>query len=145
MVFSRVEGENVVARASTRVSFPTYSPRRACLVRATCTASRACTRSPDRGGRCYRAYRIVAAVGVPGQYDGIQGRSWKSPPILDNPSTTTRMRRRTYELFYDGARLAQVAPRTSRASYWVSNTRSRTLINAQMLAIARSLTRVGER
>jgi polyisoprenyl-teichoic acid--peptidoglycan teichoic acid transferase len=84
-------------------------------------------------------------VGVPGQYDGIQGRSWKSPPILDNPSTTTRMRRRTYELFYDGARLAQVAPRTSRASYWVSNTRSRTLINAQMLAIARSLTRVGER
>src|SRR5215218_1831991 len=93
MVFSRVEGENVVARASTRVSFPTYSPRRAC------------TRSPDRGGRCYRAYRIVAAVGVPGQYDGIQGRSWKSPPILDNPSTTTRMRRRTYELFYDGARL----------------------------------------
>jgi hypothetical protein len=99
----------------------------------------------DRAHRRYRAYRIVVATGRQGQFYGIQGTNWKSPPILDNPSSTTRMRGRTYELFYDGNRLAQVAWRTPRAAYWVSNTLSRTLTNAQMLAIARSLSRVGER
>ena len=69
----------------------------------------------------------------------------KAPPILDNPATTTRMRGRTYELFTDGNRLALVAWRTPRGAYWVSNTLSRTLTNPQMLAIARSLSRVGDR
>jgi hypothetical protein len=55
------------------------------------------------------------------------------------------MRGRTYELFTDGNRLALVAWRTPRGAYWVSNTLSRTLTNQQMLAIARSLSRVGER
>ena len=54
-----------------------------------------------------------------------------------------RMRGRSYELFYDGTRLRLVAWRTPRGVYWVSNTLSKTLTNKQMLAIARSLTRVG--
>ena len=40
-------------------------------------------------------------------------------------------------------RLRLVAWRTPRGVYWVSNTLSKTLTNRQMLAIARSLTRVG--
>ena len=63
----------------------------------------------DRAHRRYRAYRIVVDTGEQGQYYGIQGTNWKAPPILDNPSTTTRMRGRTYELFYDGNRLRLVA------------------------------------
>jgi hypothetical protein len=99
----------------------------------------------DRGQHRHRAYRIVVSTGLTGQYYGIQGTNWKSPPILDNPSATTRMVGRTYELFTDGNRLALVAWRTQRAVYWVSNTLSRNLTNSQMLAIARSLSRVGER
>jgi polyisoprenyl-teichoic acid--peptidoglycan teichoic acid transferase len=38
-----------------------------------------------------------------------------------------------------------VAWRTPRAVYWVSNSLSETLTNSQMLAIARSLGRVGEK
>jgi polyisoprenyl-teichoic acid--peptidoglycan teichoic acid transferase len=97
----------------------------------------------DRSGRTQRAYRIVAYEGTIGQYYGVQGTTWKAPPILDDPSETMRMRGRKYELFYDGDRLRLVAWRTDRGVYWVSNTLLRTLTNRQMLALARSLTRVG--
>ncbi len=97
----------------------------------------------DRSNNRYDAYRIVLSTGQPGEYYGVQGMSWKAPPVLDNPSDKMRMRRRTYELFYDGTQLRLVAWRTPRGVYWVSNTLSLTLSNQQMLAIARSLTRVG--
>jgi polyisoprenyl-teichoic acid--peptidoglycan teichoic acid transferase len=145
VIFSKVEGENFVAAASTHLSFPTYYPR-ARLSRGRYVYGRPRVYDIfDRARRRYRAYRIVVNTGVQGQYYGVQGTNWKSPPILDNPSSTTRMRGRTYELFTDGNRLALVAWRTPNGSYWVSNTLSRTLTNPQMLAIARSLSRVGER
>jgi len=97
----------------------------------------------DRGGDRHRAYRIVAFEGSIGQYYGVEGTTWMSPPILDDPSERRRMGGRTYELFYDGHRLRIVAWRTPRAVYWVSNTLMRTLTNRQMLAIARSLKRAG--
>jgi LCP family protein required for cell wall assembly len=145
VVFSRVDAENFVAEAETRLPFPVY------YAGARLSRGRHVYGKPrvydvfDRGKHRHRAYRIVVSTGVQGQYYGIQGMNWKSPPILDNPSTTIRMRGRTYELFTDGNRLAIVAWRTNRGVYWVSNTLSRTLTNRQMLAIARSLTRVGDR
>jgi LCP family protein required for cell wall assembly len=145
VINSKVEGEDFVAAASTHLSFPTYYPR-VRLSRGRYLYGRPRVYDIfDRAHRRYRAYRIVAATGVQGQFYGIQGTNWKSPPILDNPSTTTRMRGRTYELFTDGNRLALVAWRTPNGVYWVSNTLSRTLTNPQMLAIAGSLSRVGER
>lgn len=97
----------------------------------------------DRAKTRYEAYRMVLATGVAGQYYGVQGTSWKAPPILDSPSDTMRMGGRKYELFYDGTRLRLVAWHTPRGVYWVANTLSKSLTNRQMLAIARSLTRVG--
>jgi LCP family protein required for cell wall assembly len=145
VIFSKVEGEDFVAAASTHLSFPTYYPR-ARLSRGRYLYGRPRVYDIfDRAHRRYRAYRIVVATGVQGQFYGVQGTSWKSPPLLDNPSSTRRIRGRTYELFNDGNRLALVAWRTKRGAYWVSNTLSRTLTNPQMLAIARSLSRVGER
>jgi polyisoprenyl-teichoic acid--peptidoglycan teichoic acid transferase len=100
----------------------------------------------DEDGNRHAAYRLVVAEDVAaGQYYGIQGTTWKSPPILDDPSERRRMGRRTYELFYDGGRLRIVAWRTSRGVYWISNTLLRTLRNRQMLALARSARRIGER
>ena len=54
-----------------------------------------------------------------------------------------RMAGRKYKLFYDGSRLRFVSWSTPRAVYWVSNSLSKTLTNAQMLAIAASLSRFG--
>jgi LCP family protein required for cell wall assembly len=145
VIFSKVEGENYVAAASTHLSFPTYYPR-ARLSRGRYLYGRPRVYDIyDRAHHRFRAYRIVVATGRQGQFYGVQGTNWRSPPLLDNPSGRTRMAGRTYQLFTDGNRLAFVAWRTPRAVYWVSNTLSRTLTNAQMLAIARSLTRVGER
>jgi LCP family protein required for cell wall assembly len=97
----------------------------------------------DRAKKRHRAYRIVAYEGRIGQYYGVQGTDWRSPPILDDPAGRVRSGGRTYELFYDGSRLKLVAWRTRRGSYWVSNTLLRTLTNKQMLAIARSVRTLG--
>jgi polyisoprenyl-teichoic acid--peptidoglycan teichoic acid transferase len=97
----------------------------------------------DRTGKRHRAYRIVGYQGRIGQYYGIQGTDWRSPPILDDPTRRVRSGGRTYELFYDGTQLKLVAWRSRRGSYWVSNTLLRTLTSKQMLAIARSLRSLG--
>jgi LCP family protein required for cell wall assembly len=96
------------------------------------------------GGGSHRAYRIVLAQGESGQFYGVQGTTWRSPPILRGPHATRRMRGRTYGVYSDGGRIRVVSWRTRRAVYWVSNTLSGRLSNAQMLAVARSLVRVGQ-
>ena len=91
------------------------------------------------GGRRYGAYRMVIKKGVVGEYYGVQGLTWKDPPILDNPTEVRRIRGRAYELHYDGDRLRLVAWRTRKAVYWISNTLLQSLSERQMLAIARSV------
>jgi len=97
----------------------------------------------DEKRRRHLAYRMVLKKGSIGEYYGIQGTTWKDPPILSNPSETVRLGRRTFELYVDGNRLRLVALRTPRAVYWVSNTLLLSLTNQQMLAIAKSLQPVG--
>ena len=97
----------------------------------------------DRGGKRHRAYRLVVAEDeTEGQYYGIEGTSWRNPPILSGKHQTVRMAGRSYRVYYDGARIRRVAWQTPRGAYWVSNTLSRDLSNRQMLGIARSLTRI---
>jgi polyisoprenyl-teichoic acid--peptidoglycan teichoic acid transferase len=97
----------------------------------------------DRSGHKHQAYRLVVAENVTeGQYYGVQGIAWPNAPILQAASTTLKMGRRTFELFYDGQHLRVVAWRTAKAAYWVSNTLTRSLSNREMLGIARSLTRI---
>ena len=93
-------------------------------------------------GKKHEAYRLVVSKGINGEYYGIQGMTWKDPPILDNPDGTRIAAGRKLKLYYDGRRLRLVAWRTRRAVYWVSNTLSQSLNNRQMLAIAESLTRL---
>ncbi|MEA2150917.1 MAG: polyisoprenyl-teichoic acid--peptidoglycan teichoic acid transferase [Solirubrobacteraceae bacterium] len=98
----------------------------------------------DRGRHKYRAYRIVLSEGESGEYYGVQGTTWKAPPILDNPTDEVRMRNRTYQRYFDGSRIRLIAWRTPKAAYWVSNTLSQKLTNKQMMDIARSLQRIGQ-
>ena len=91
-----------------------------------------------RNGERHKAYRMVAKRGLVGEYYGVQGTTWKEPPILADRSEKRKMGERTFELHYDGDRLRLVAWRTKRAVYWVSNTLLQTLSERQMLSIARS-------
>jgi polyisoprenyl-teichoic acid--peptidoglycan teichoic acid transferase len=93
-------------------------------------------------GKKYGAYRMVLRkYNADGEYYGVQGTTWKNPPILDDPTDTRRLGGREYELHFAGDRLRLVAWRTSKAAYWISNTLLQTLTEKQMLAIARSTRR----
>ncbi len=100
----------------------------------------------DRNKNKYRAYRLVLSVEGKGngQYYGVQGMTWKAPPILDNPTDEVRMRKRTYRRYFDGRKIRLIAWETPKAVYWVANTLSHTLTNRQMMDIARSLQRIGQ-
>ena len=87
----------------------------------------------------------MVSKGVIGEYYGIQGTTWREPPILDDPSEIRRVNGRRLELHYDGKRLRIVAWRTKHAVYWVSNTLTQSLGKDQMLGIAASLRRLGQK
>ncbi|MBA2517465.1 MAG: LCP family protein [Solirubrobacterales bacterium] len=96
----------------------------------------------DRAGKAHRAYRIVMAESVErGEYWGVQGTTWRTPPVLTKGGSPVRLRGRDYRVFYDAKRIRVVSWRTPRAVYWVSNTLGNALTNTEMLGIARSLTR----
>jgi LCP family protein required for cell wall assembly len=96
----------------------------------------------DTQGRPFRAYRLVLATGAAGEFYGVQGMTWKDPPLLANPDRVRKQGGRTLLEYFDGARLRQVAWRAPNAVYYVTNTLNRKLTNAQMLAIAASLRRL---
>jgi LCP family protein required for cell wall assembly len=145
LVLRKEEGENHVLDITTKLpDLPVYFPR-ARLARGGYVRD-----SPrsydiyDRNKNKYRAYRIVLAQGDNGQYYGVEGTTWKAPPILDNPTDEVRMRGRTYQRYFDGHRIRLIAWKTDRAVYWVANTLSKSLTNLQIMDIARSLQRIGE-
>jgi LCP family protein required for cell wall assembly len=137
-------GENLAVLASRRLkTLPFYFPE------YRTTGSRYDNETPriyserDEQGQLYRAYRIVIYNGAPGEYYGVQGQTWRDPPLLANPDRIREVNGRKLMLFYDGSKLRQVAWRTSRAVYWVTNTLNRKLSNPRMIAIAGSLRRLG--
>jgi len=84
------------------------------------------------------SYRMVIKRGLVGEYYGIQGTTWKNPPILSSDVEERKLGRRTFLIQYDGDRVRLVAWRTDKGVYWISNTLLQTLSERQMLAIARS-------
>jgi LCP family protein required for cell wall assembly len=90
-------------------------------------------------GRNYGAYRMVLQTPEIGEYYGLQGTTWRNPPILEGVTETRTIGKRTYELVRDGDRVKLVAWRTPKAVYWISNTLLLTLTEKQMMAIARSV------
>ena len=66
-----------------------------------------------------------------------------SPPLLAHPTSTTNVHGRRLLLFKAGSRLRYVAWKRKKAVYWVSNSLTLSLSNAQMIGIAASLTHLG--
>jgi polyisoprenyl-teichoic acid--peptidoglycan teichoic acid transferase len=95
------------------------------------------------GKKEYQSYRLYLALGPAGEYYGVQGTTWKDPPILQGPHDVVEREGKELEVFYDGTKVRQVAYRTKKGVYWVSNTLTRDLDKARMIAIAGSLARLG--
>lgn len=148
LVDAKRQGEDVIAplEARDRVHFPIYFPQ-GLSKRGRWTGSPPEPRTytlRDRAGKKHEAYRLVFTQDeVNGDYYGVQGTTWRNPPILAKGGERLRLRGRDYRLFYDGRKLRIVAWQTRSATYWVSNTLGLALTNTEMLGIARSLTRVG--
>ena len=138
------EGENmaVIAESQGRLGFPFYFPS----LRK--TGSSYPDEKPriygirDGQGKLHRAYRMVLYAGAYGEYYGVQGMSWKHPPILDDPDRTRSVNGRKLMLYYDGDRIRLVAWRTQKAAYWVTNTLTMSIPNSRLIAIAGSLRRL---
>lgn len=147
LMLAREEGENHVLTMDLRLSplgLPVYFPGARSGRGGYVKASPRSYEIFDRNKNRYRAYRIVLYSGEIGQYYGVQGTTWKAPPILDNPTDEVRMRKRTYKRYFDGRMIRLIAWETPKAVYWVSNTLSQALTNKQMMGIARSLQRIGQ-
>jgi LCP family protein required for cell wall assembly len=141
---ARVEGENmaILAEAQGKLGFPFYFP----ALRK--TGSRYADSKPriyairDATGKLHRAYRLVLNAGSFSEYYGVQGMSWKDPPILDDPDRTRTVGGRKLRLYYDGQHLRLVAWKTPKAAYWVTNTLNLSIPNNRLIAIAGSLRRL---
>jgi LCP family protein required for cell wall assembly len=88
--------------------------------------------------RKYRAYRLVISEGEIGHYYGIQGTTWKNPPILSGPHEDREVGGRKVQVYYDGERVRLVSWKTKQGAYWISNTLTQKLTLKQMLAIVRT-------
>jgi LCP family protein required for cell wall assembly len=136
------EGQDQAAAAAVELDLPVYYPRLR-TERSDYMGTPRVYPIQDPDGERHEAYRMVLDAEGVGEYVGVQGTSWRDPPILDAPSEVRRLAGRDYLLFFDGSRLARVGWRTERGAYWVSNTLLRSLSNRELLGIARSLTRIG--
>ena len=90
------------------------------------------------GNKYHKAYRMVIKRDKLGEYYGVQGTTWKNPPLLEGGFDTIKAGKHTYEVHYDGDRVKLVAWRTPKAVYWISNTLLQSLNKEQMLSIART-------
>jgi len=92
----------------------------------------------NRQNKHFPAFRIVVAKGKVGEYYGIQGTTWKDPPILRSPSNTEEHDGVRYMIFRDANRVRLIGWRTGGGTYWISNTLPENLNEQQMMDIARS-------
>jgi hypothetical protein len=82
---------------------------------------------------------LTFQVGQTSEYWQIEESTWKSAPILDNPSFTLVHKGQKYLVYTTGGAVQRIALVTPQATYWVSNSILNELSNSTMLAIAESL------
>jgi LCP family protein required for cell wall assembly len=145
------DGQSEVAQLRSRMQV--YYPRviasgsRYCT-NATCSIGPVANSYPrayvirDQAHHGFSAYRLTLVINpLLGQYYGIQGTTWQNPPILNGSHQTKNVNGKDLMLYSEGGKLTMVVWKTSHGVYWVSNTLTTDLSNAQMVAIAASLTK----
>jgi LCP family protein required for cell wall assembly len=140
---ARKEGEDQAVVAAGKLDFPFYFPElRLSGGRYAAPAPRTYS-IRDGGGELHRAYRMVLRTQYQNEYYGVQGTTWKDPPILDGAHDTVERNGRKLLVYYDGRKVRLVAWKTKRGVYYVHNTLLRTINKRRMIGIAASLRRLG--
>jgi LCP family protein required for cell wall assembly len=145
VVIAKQEGENQAIALATKVAMPVLYPRVKTPASQYMTDQSRSYILEDRQNHKYPSYRIVVRTRLIGQYYGIQGTKWQTPPILEEEDQVRKIGKREFRIYKDGTHIRLIALKNKNGSYWVSNTLSLSLSNAQMLAIARSLGTIGSK
>ena len=143
VVIAKAEGEDQAVALATKVAMPVLYPK---VKTPASQYMKDQSRSyilEDRQNHKYPSYRIVVKTRLVGQFFGIQGTKWQTPPILEEEDEVRKIGGREFRIYKDGNRIRIIALKTKDGSYWISNTLSQSLSNAQMLAIARTLGPIG--
>ena len=90
----------------------------------------------DEQGHLHPSYVIVVDRGGLGEYYDVQGSTWTDPPLLNDPSQTVELGRRTYSLYYAGEEIRTIAWHEANAEYWIQNTLTNSVPPREMLAMA---------
>jgi LCP family protein required for cell wall assembly len=153
-LFADVTGGKAQAAAVGNIGMPVYFPRLLANNSSYCsgTTGNCSSEVPttgaypraylihDQEGRAYPAYRMTVALDPGnGEYYGVQGTTWQSPPILNSPTETRTVAGKQLLLYFNGHKLSLAAWRTPQGVYWISNTLTDSLSNSQMIGIAASL------
>jgi LCP family protein required for cell wall assembly len=138
---SGTAGEDQAVSIANQVPYPVYFPQMRTPGSVYIDTPR--VYQIKRSKKVYTSYRMVLKQGGIGEYYGVQGTSWKNPPILDGPHETRKIGNKTFELFYDGRRIRLVAWKTDEAVYWITNTLTSSISNKEMLGMARSFRKLG--
>jgi polyisoprenyl-teichoic acid--peptidoglycan teichoic acid transferase len=139
LVDATAQGKDQAVLADPKLNFPFYFPGLRNSTGAYASTAPRIYTIKDEVGKKHQAYRLVISKGIAGQYYGVEGMTWKNPPLLDNPDEKRRVNGRRLLIYRDGSAIRMIAWKTSRAVYWVSNTLTKDLTNRQMIAIAASL------
>jgi hypothetical protein len=139
---ARREGEDQAVIADPKLKFPFYFPALRLSGSSYSGTEPRVYKIFDERGKKHDAYRLVLRAPGIGEFYGVQGMTWKAPPILDDPDRAIERRGKRLRLYYDGRRLRLVAWRTRRGVYWISNTLTQSIGAAQMIEIAASLRRL---
>jgi LCP family protein required for cell wall assembly len=140
---ARKEGEDQAIVASGKLDFPFYFPELRNVGARYASPEPRTYSIRDGTGDLHRAYRMVLKAGVENEYYGVQGTTWRDPPILDGAHDTIERGGRKLLVYYDGRRVRLVAWKTKKAVYYVHNTLLRTITKRKMIGIAASLRRLG--
>lgn len=96
----------------------------------------------DEAARSYRIEREPALAlvgeGGPGTHWLLMQTTWQDPPILSSPSESRQIAGRTYDLWWEGKALRQIAWRDGPTRAWLTNSLRNDLSNRTMLALAKS-------
>jgi LCP family protein required for cell wall assembly len=96
----------------------------------------------EAGGGNNSLYAYWGYNGIAGAYWGIEETRFTKAPILANPDQKRKLDGRTYQFYFNGSHIHMVAFIDHGTAYWVQNTLRDDMSNADMIAIARSLTPV---
>lgn len=118
---------------SRKTNLPTYYPRMLFGTDNLASTRTYKIATPDK--HSYPAYRLVFSAGILGEYYGIQGTTWSSPPFILPPYQTWMIHHQKYRVFLDGKRIRVIAWQTSQGTYWLSNTLQQVLSSDKMLSI----------